>query len=77
MVYDPYLDTFLLVYLVQEDSPRLSRIVTVAIPNGEAIVSVAALLRFAGRLLEARTGGVVAVFPSPSAGGVPRPEREQ
>ena len=36
VVYDPYLDTFLLVYLVQEDSPRLSRIVTVAIPNATA-----------------------------------------
>ena len=36
VVYDSYLDTFLLVYLVQEDSPRLSRIVTVAIPNATA-----------------------------------------
>ena len=36
VIYDQYLDTFLLVYLVQEDSPRLSRIVTVAIPNATA-----------------------------------------
>jgi hypothetical protein len=43
-----------------------------------AIVSVAALLRFADRLLDARTGGVEALFPSRSAGGAPRrPEREQ
>jgi hypothetical protein len=33
-----------------------------------AIVSIAALLRFAERLLEARTGGDEALFPSPSAG---------
>ena len=36
VIYDQYLDTFLLVYLVQEDLPRLSRIVTVAIPNATA-----------------------------------------
>jgi len=36
VVYDPYDDTFLVVYLVQEDSPRLSLIVTVAIPNATA-----------------------------------------
>jgi hypothetical protein len=34
-----------------------------------AIVSVACLLRFAGRLLEARTGGVEALFPSRSVSG--------
>jgi hypothetical protein len=33
-----------------------------------AILSVAVLLRFAARLLDARTGGVEALFPSPSAG---------
>jgi hypothetical protein len=42
-----------------------------------AIVSVVALLRFADRLLDARTGGVESLFPSPSAGGSPRPGREQ
>jgi len=44
-----------------------------------AILSVAALLRFAERLLDARTGGVEALFPSPSpsAGGAPSPGREQ
>ena len=36
VVYDQYNDTFLVVYLVQEDSPRLSLIVTVAIPNATA-----------------------------------------
>jgi hypothetical protein len=36
VVYDPYDDTFVVVYLVQEDSPRLSKIVTVAIPNATA-----------------------------------------
>ena len=36
VIYDQYLDTFVLVYLVQEDSPRLSRIMTVAIPNATA-----------------------------------------
>jgi hypothetical protein len=36
-----------------------------------AILSVVALLRFAERLLDARTGGVEALFPSPSAGGAP------
>lgn len=41
-----------------------------------AILSVAALLRFAGRLLDARTGGVEALFPSPSAGDAPSPGRE-
>src|SRR5215218_9113736 len=34
-----------------------------------AIVSVVGLLRFAGRLLDARTGGVEALFPSRSADG--------
>ena len=42
-----------------------------------AILSVAALLRFAERLLDARTGGVEALFPSPSAGGAPSPGHEQ
>src|SRR5687768_7210818 len=42
-----------------------------------AIASVVALLRFAGRLLEARTGGVEALFPSRSAGGGSRSGREQ
>jgi hypothetical protein len=42
-----------------------------------ATLSVAALLRFAERLLDARTGGVEAVFPSPSAGGAPSPGRDQ
>jgi hypothetical protein len=42
-----------------------------------AILSVAALLRFAERLLDARTGGVDALFPSPSAGGAPSSGREQ
>jgi hypothetical protein len=41
-----------------------------------AILSVAALLRFAGRLLDARTSGVEAMFPSPPA-GEPRPGRAQ
>lgn len=36
VVYDQFADTFLLVYLVLEDSPRLSRIVTVAIPDATA-----------------------------------------
>jgi hypothetical protein len=36
VIYDQYLDTFLLVYLVQENSPRLSRILTVAIPDATA-----------------------------------------
>ena len=36
VVYDQYLDTFVLVYLVQEDSPRLSRIFAVAIPDATA-----------------------------------------
>ena len=36
VVYDQYRDTFLLVYLVVEGSTRLSRIVTVAIPNATA-----------------------------------------
>ena len=36
VVYDPYNDTFVVVYLVQEDSPQLSLIVTVAIPNATA-----------------------------------------
>ena len=41
------------------------------------IISVAALLRFADRLLDARTSGVEALFPSRSARGASRPEREQ
>jgi hypothetical protein len=36
VVYDPYNDEFVVAYLVQEDSPRLSLIVTVAIPNATA-----------------------------------------
>ncbi len=36
VVYDQYADTFLVVYLVEEDSPRLSLIVTVAIPDATA-----------------------------------------
>jgi hypothetical protein len=42
-----------------------------------AILSVAVLLRFADRLLDARTGGVEALFPSASGGGAPSPGREQ
>ena len=42
-----------------------------------AIVSVVGLLRFAGRLLDARTGGVEALFPSRSAGDASRSGREQ
>jgi hypothetical protein len=38
-----------------------------------ALVSVVVLLRYAERLLAARTGGVEAMFPSPPAGGGPRP----
>ena len=36
VVYDQYNDTFLVVYLVEEDSPRLSLIVAVAIPDATA-----------------------------------------
>jgi hypothetical protein len=36
VIYDQYTDTFVLVYLVQEDSPQLSRIIAVAIPNATA-----------------------------------------
>ena len=36
VVYDQYDDTFVVVYLVQRDSPRLSKIVAVAIPNATA-----------------------------------------
>jgi hypothetical protein len=36
VVYDQYDDTFVLAYLVQEDFPRLSRIVVVAIPDATA-----------------------------------------
>jgi hypothetical protein len=36
VVYDPYDDTFVVVYLIQEDQPRLSIIVSVAIPNATA-----------------------------------------
>jgi hypothetical protein len=42
-----------------------------------AIVSVIALLRFADRLLDARTGVVEPLFPSRSTGGAPRPGPEQ
>lgn len=36
VVYDPYKDVFVLVYIVQEDSPRISRIIVAAIPGGTA-----------------------------------------
>lgn len=36
VVYDPYDDTFVVAYLVQEDAPRRSLIITVAIPNATA-----------------------------------------
>ncbi|MGH2636029.1 MAG: hypothetical protein ACRDHU_07790 [Actinomycetota bacterium] len=36
VVYDQYNDTFVLAYLVQEDAPKLSRIIVVAIPNTTA-----------------------------------------
>ena len=36
VVYDPYADTFVLAFLVQEDAPRLSRIITVAMPDATA-----------------------------------------
>ena len=36
VIYDQYNDTFVLVYLVQDDSPQLSRIIAVAIPNATA-----------------------------------------
>lgn len=36
VVYDQYGDTFVMAYLVQEDAPRFSRIITVAIPNATA-----------------------------------------
>jgi hypothetical protein len=39
--------------------------------------SRAALLRFADRLLSERTGGVEALFPSPSADGALGPARQQ
>jgi hypothetical protein len=42
-----------------------------------AIVSLIVLLRSADRLLEARTGGVEALFPSRSAGGASRSGRKQ
>jgi membrane-associated phospholipid phosphatase len=41
-----------------------------------AIGSVIALLRFADRLLDARTGVVEPLFPSRSTGGAPRPGPE-
>jgi hypothetical protein len=41
-----------------------------------AIVSIVGLLRFAGRLLDARTGGVEPLFPSRSASGAARSGRE-
>jgi hypothetical protein len=36
VIYDQYNDTFVLVYLVQEDFPRRSRIIAVAIPDATA-----------------------------------------
>jgi hypothetical protein len=42
-----------------------------------AILSVAALLRVADRLLDARTGGVEALFPSRSAGDAPPRGRQE
>jgi hypothetical protein len=36
VIYDQYADTFLLVFLVQDDAPRESLIITVAIPNATA-----------------------------------------
>jgi hypothetical protein len=36
VIYDQYADTFVLVYLVQEDFPRRSRIIAVAIPDATA-----------------------------------------
>lgn len=36
VIYDQYNDTFVLVYLVQDDSPQLSRVIAVAIPNATA-----------------------------------------
>jgi len=36
VIFDQYNDTFLVVYLLQQDSPRRSLIVTVAIPNATA-----------------------------------------
>jgi hypothetical protein len=36
VVYDQYNDTFVLAYLVQEDSPRVSKIIVVAIPDATA-----------------------------------------
>jgi hypothetical protein len=36
VIYDQYNDTFVVAYLVEEDFPRLSRILTVAIPNATA-----------------------------------------
>ena len=36
VIYDQYADTFLIVYLVEEDAPRQSLILTVAIPNATA-----------------------------------------
>jgi hypothetical protein len=38
VVYDQYDDTFLLMYLIQQNRPRLSRIFSVAIPNATANV---------------------------------------
>jgi hypothetical protein len=42
-----------------------------------AIVSVVVLLGFAERLLAARTGGVEALFPSPSSGGAANPGADE
>ena len=39
VVYDQYTDTFLVVYLVEEDAPRQSLILTVAIPNATANIT--------------------------------------
>jgi hypothetical protein len=36
VIYDQYADTFVVVYLVEEDAPRQSLILTVAIPNATA-----------------------------------------
>jgi hypothetical protein len=36
VIYDQYNDTFVLLYLIQDDSPRLSRIITVVIPDATA-----------------------------------------
>ena len=50
---------------------------SLGVAAGAVGVSVAALLRCAERLLDARTGGVEALFPSSSAGGAPSHGRRQ